>query len=133
MKYSIKKIFLILSMLFIATSAFAKEKTMYVAGKNVPLKENSNIFSKQINTLPYATAVEVLSSKGSWKRIRVINDYTIIGWVKESNLTSKKLSAVSVASTDADEIALAGKGSENKVNSNNNDEVEFVETEDNGK
>lgn len=100
----------------LSVSAYSAGKTMYVQEKNVPVKASASLFAKQTATVNYATAVEVLATKGSLTKIRVIDNPKITGWVKSSALTSKKLSLLTKVSTDAEEIALAGKGSINILN-----------------
>lgn len=115
MKNTTRKLFLMISLFVIASSAFAAGKTMYVSEKNVPVKANTSIFAKQIATLKYATPVEVISTKGNFTKIRSLNNSSVTGWVKTSVLTSKKLNN-ELVSTDATDISLAGKGNINSAN-----------------
>lgn len=109
-----KKI-IISSFLCLSSFLFAEETKMYVSKNNVPLKAGANIFSKQIDSLDYTTEVIVLETKGNWMKIKVSDDDSLSGWIKASNLTKRRLSALALASTNATELALAGKGSENTL------------------
>lgn len=111
MRKYIKSLVLILVLQIIGFSAFAAGKIMYVNGKNVPLKNSTSLFAKQITTLSYGTEVEVLETKGNFTKIKVVKSGKN-GWIKSSFLTSKKISSTGKISTDADEITLAGKGNQ---------------------
>lgn len=114
MKHFIKSIVCIFLTFFLALNLFA-ETTMYISSKQVQLREKATALSKKTGVLSFSTVVTVLETKGNWSKIQEIEEPFLIGWVKSSNLTKKKISALSIASTNADELALAGKGSINSL------------------
>ena len=105
--------------LIIAGSLFSapkqkSQKFMYVAVEELGLKNKAGITAKQIDTLMYGSRVVVLDEKGSWCKIQLWNDASVTGWVNSGSLTNKKIIVANVT-TDADQLALAGKGNEGKL------------------
>lgn len=123
MRHINKSIICIFITLFLSLNLFA-ETTMYVSYNQVQLREKATVLSKQKGVLSYATAVTVLETKGNWTKVQSVKDSSLKGWVKTSNLTKKKLSATALASTNVEELALAGKGSENSLKPQSLEETE---------
>ena len=105
--------------LIIAGSLFSapkqkSQKFMYVAVEELGLKNKAGITAKQIDTLMYGARVVVLDEKGSWSKIQIWNDASVTGWVNSGSLTKKKIIVANVT-TNADQLALAGKANEGQL------------------
>lgn len=89
--------------------------TMYVAVKTVSLKAATGFFAAEQGTLPYGQAVTVLQEKGKWLEVQAAQ-LSLQGWVASSHLTSKRiLSSGTRTSASTQELALAGKGFSEEV------------------
>jgi hypothetical protein len=89
---------------------------MYVAIKTVSLKSSTWFFASTKGTLAYGAQVTVLEVNGKWTRVRSVTQASLEGWTEAANLTSKRITASSSAtSASASEIALAGKGFSEEV------------------
>lgn len=115
--------------LLIAGSLFSapkqkSQKFMYVAVEELGLKNKAGITAKQTDTLMYGSRVIILDEKGSWCKIQLWNDASVSGWVNSGSLTKKKIIVASNTTTNSDQLALAGKGSVNKLRSPYEDEEE---------
>lgn len=113
-----KRFLFIFSILFSVTYLFAapenkssdKDKVMYVAIESLSVKTKASITGKEIGILNYGDKVIVTNEKGSWSKISFDKE-TLEGWVNTSSLTKKKIIASeNKVSTNANELALAGKG-----------------------
>jgi hypothetical protein len=88
---------------------------MYVAVKTVSLKAATGFFAAEQGTLPYGQAVTVLQEKGKWLEVQAAQ-LSLQGWVASSHLTSKRiLSSGTRTSASTQELALAGKGFSEEV------------------
>lgn len=86
-------------------------KPMYVSVVSLSVKDKASFFASEVGQLSYGEPVFVLAEKKSWTKIQSIDQEEIIGWVSEKSLTKKKLIASEGnVDTNADELALAGKG-----------------------
>lgn len=97
----------------IAVPLFAKPAVSekYVSVANAQVKEKASAKSKTVTTAPYALKVSILNEKGSWSEIQSSDFPEIKGWINTSVLSTRKLVASQEnVTTDAHEIALAGKG-----------------------
>lgn len=116
-----KKIhYTILFILLIAVASFAAESNMMsVQVKTSEVRAMPSFLGKIVARLSYGDRVEMLESKGSWIRVRLItadND----GWMHRAALTPKTIILRSGAgdahlAASSDEIALAGKGFNRQV------------------
>lgn len=100
---------------FIATAAWAGQK-MSVQVRTVPVKASPSFTARSVGTLKYGTRVDVMSEQSNWANITSPN-----GWVHLSALTKRDVGTVNknYAGNNAsyDEVALAGKGFNPKVES----------------
>lgn len=111
--HSLSRLFVCLCFVLFTAPLFAKPQSSvkYVSVANVQVKEKAAAKAKTVSTVPYALQVVVLSEKGSWSEIQAVDYPEVKGWVNSSVLSSRKLVASQeTVSTDAHEIALAGKG-----------------------
>lgn len=123
---------------FLTVPLFAKPQSSvkYVSVANVQVKEKASAKSKTVSTVPYALKVIVLNEKGSWCEIQAEEYPEIQGWVNSSVLSARKLVASQeTVSTDAHEIALAGKGfnstveeSYSQTHESHFEDVDFIES-----
>ena len=90
-----------------------ESKVMYVAVEELTLKNKASIVGRQCGSLVYGSRVFVTDEKGSWCKIKAFDDYSVTGWVNSSSLTKKKIIVASNTSTNASQLSLAGKGSQN--------------------
>jgi len=107
-----KKIIFYLVFIVCGTLAFAAAtKKMYVAVKTTALKTGTTLFAKKTATVSYGDEVTVLETKGKWSLVSVNSNSSKKGWISTSALSKRKIIASgSKVSTNADELALAGKG-----------------------
>ncbi len=114
-----KRILLFLMAFCVCVSVFAagrekRPQTVYVSVENGVLKEKPSRFGKELCTVDYGESLKVLGDDGEW--YQVFNELTgDTGWISVSMVTKKKIVVGRVASADADEIALAGKGFSQEV------------------
>ena len=114
---------LIISMgvlVFGAPAAWSAETgAMSVQVKQSPVRTAPSFMARIIGTLHYGDRVQVVSSQGSWTRVDLPGT-GLSGWVHVSALTRKRLSLKAGAedvnkTATSDELALAGKGFNKKV------------------
>ncbi len=97
---------------------FAKENEVrYVAVEKVFVKSGTGFFSKKLAELSYGQEVILIEENGKQSKVAVADEPSIIGWLSTSSLTSKKIVVRDnkSVSTNADELALAGKGFSQEV------------------
>ena len=102
---------LLLIALCISLSAEVGEKK-YVAVEKSYLKSSTWFFARKIEVVTYGQSVEIISEKGNWVKVKMLDDSSVTGWISEKSLTSKKivLRNDTRLSTSTEELALAGKG-----------------------
>lgn len=110
-----KHFFLFILFILISASLSAKSKKetkpFYVSVDSLSVRDKASFFGEETAELSYASPVYLLDEKKSWAKIQSIDDEEIIGWVNAKSLTKKKLIASEGnADTNANELALAGKG-----------------------
>lgn len=104
MKFN-KKILLAAVAMLISAVAFAE--TYYVSVKNSNLKAKPAGSAKNLVSVQYGDAVTWIKADGSWTLVKKGN---VEGWISSKAITKRKVVSGSKVSTDAKEIALAGKG-----------------------
>lgn len=92
-----------------------ESKVMYVAVEELTLKNKASITGRQCGSLIYGSRVFVTEEKGSWCKIKAFDDDSITGWVNSGSLTRKKIVVASNTTTNANQLALAGKGSQGRI------------------
>jgi len=93
-------------------SVFAKTGTkMYVKVEEAVLKESPSFWGKNGASVFYGEEVVILEEKNSWKKVQLVIDSSVSGWISESSLTKKRIVASGTrVSASTEELALAGKG-----------------------
>ena len=84
---------------------------MYVKVEEAVLKESPSFWGKNGASVFYGEEVVILEEKNSWKKVQLVIDSSVSGWISESSLTKKRIVASgSRVSASTEELALAGKG-----------------------
>ena len=84
---------------------------MYVKVEEAVLKESPSFWGKNGASVFYGEEVVILEEKNSWKKVQLVIDSSVSGWISESSLTQKKIVASgNRVSASTEELALAGKG-----------------------
>ena len=84
---------------------------MYVKVEEAVLKESPSFWGKNGASVFYGEEVVILEEKNSWKKVQLVIDSSVSGWISESSLTTKKIVASgNRVSASTEELALAGKG-----------------------
>lgn len=84
---------------------------MYVKVEEAVLKESPSFWGKNGASVFYGEEVVILEEKNSWKKVQLVIDSSVSGWISESSLTQKKIVVSgSRVSASTEELALAGKG-----------------------
>ena len=107
-----KNIFILILFCLCLSMIFgASNNKMYVSVEEVVVKDKPSFFAKSQDFVYYGDAVLVIEEKGKWKKIQLIEEPAVFGWVSTSALTKKKIVKTgSRVSASAEELALAGKG-----------------------
>lgn len=108
----------VLLLVILLTEAAAGRK-LRVEVKDAPLRSTPTPFGHVLKLLHYGDQVEVIEERGAWLRIRSLSGE---GWMHGSILTSKvaalKAGAATLpAAASQDELSLAGKGFNSRVES----------------
>ncbi len=112
-----KKSIFICFILLASTFAFAKAgDSRYVAVQNAEVKVKANSFAKATGTLQYAEEVEVVNEENNWTEVKSKANPNVKGWISSSALSKRKIVSSSF-SASASELALAGKGFSDEVES----------------
>ncbi len=102
----------------LALASAVQAETLRVQIQNGQVRSKPSFLGEVIATVAYGQNVEILSVQNGWQQVRTGEGKT--GWLHTSALTSKRIGAPTgngtVRSTaSSDEIALAGKGFNSKV------------------
>ncbi len=100
-----KKILTLAVAMFVSALAFSE--TYYVSVKNAKLKAKPSGSSKNITNVSYGDAVTWIKDSGNWT---FVSTGKAEGWISTNAITKRKIVRSSKVTTDAKEIALAGKG-----------------------
>ena len=100
-----KKLLSAAAVLLLSTAVFAE--TYYVSVKTSSLKAKPSGLAKNVATVNYGDAVVWVKEEGSWTLVSIGKKE---GWISTNAITKRKIVASNKVSTDAKEIALAGKG-----------------------
>ena len=112
---------LCLAFLAVQTAWGADAGSMSVQVKQSQVRTAPSFMARIVATLQYGDRVDIVSSQGTWTQV-FVSTGGVKGWVHTSALTKKKIvlkagaSDVSKTAT-SDELALAGKGFNKKVES----------------
>ena len=126
MKKHFLLVFLIILFTTLLTAKSKKDvKLMYVSVGELSVKDKASFFASDVGELSYGAPVYVLDEKKSWTKIQSVDTDELIGWVSEKSLTKKKLiSSDKNVTTNADELALAGKGFSKTIENAYSDEYD---------
>ena len=89
--------------------------TMYVAVRTVDLKSSTGFFAAKTGQLEYGAQVTVLQVNGKWSQVRSSANASLSGWTSTTNLSARRVLGGSTTSASANEVALAGKGFNQEV------------------
>ncbi len=115
-------LFAVLLICLTGAAAFAVgQKMMSVQVKKGEVRLTPSFLGKIVARLSYGDRVDVLEEKGSWTRIGLPGS-SASGWIHSSALTRKKIVLKAGAqnvqtAASSDELALAGKGFNQQVES----------------
>ena len=103
---------LIAAVLLMALAALAAQQ-LSVQVRESRLRDKPSYLGAATVAVAYGDRVDVLEERGPWRRVRTAAGES--GWLHESALTERKLTAASgdrdaQAAADQSELALAGKG-----------------------
>ena len=130
---NIRGIVVIVAFFCLAATVAAAPTWMNVQVRNGQVRANPSFLGKIVATLGYGDRVQVLEQKGPWARIQV-ESQAVQGWMHTTSLTAKSIilkagaEAVQQSAT-TDELALAGKGFTEQVESefrSKNPEMNFA-------
>lgn len=93
-----------------------------VQTREAPLRANPGPFARVLETLSYGQSVEVLEKRSGWMRVRV-KASGAEGWAHASSLTEREValeagSGEGAGGASDEEVALAGKGFNERVEKN---------------
>jgi hypothetical protein len=92
-----------------------KGGTMYITAKTIELKSDTGFFASARGTLKYGAAVTILQIDGKWAEVRSVGGTSVSGWTAVANLSSKRIVSSGVSGATSNEVALAGKGFDQKT------------------
>lgn len=120
MKHTISGLCLISCCLVMAVTVWAASDTYSVYVRKGQMRQQPSFLGQVIKELPYGEHVEVLSKNPPWLEVKDAAGDT--GWMHISALTSKRVKlqrdeSSAKSSATSDEIALAGKGFNQAVES----------------
>lgn len=102
------------------------KKTVYITVEHICSKNRPSFWGGDSDVFYYGDELKAVDSDGQW--LKVESDKTgKSGWVKESVLTTRKIKSKGIASVNAEELALAGKGFESNIETEQKDSVEEFE------
>jgi len=112
-----------------AAAAAEQPKSMSVNVKETQVRATPGYLGKVLGTLAYGDRVQVAQTQQGWVKVSVAGK-GLAGWINESALTAKKVvlsSGSSSASQEASsgEVALAGKGFNSQIESENRKDDSF--------
>ena len=110
-KHYLAAILIVLFTALLPAKSKKEVKILYVSVGSLSVKDKASFFSSDVGELTYGDPVYMLDETKSWTKIQSVDSDEVIGWVSSKSLTKKKLIASDKnVTTDADELALAGKG-----------------------
>lgn len=112
-----KKSISFFSLLLVGSLLFAKAGDLrYVAVKGAEVRAKASSFAKKIGALSYAEEVEIVSEGGNWTEVKSKANPNVQGWISTSSLSKRKIVSSSF-SASTNELALAGKGFNDELES----------------
>ena len=108
-------------------AVFGQVNTMSVTIKEAQVRSNPSFLGKIVALLPYGARVEVLERAGDWVKMELPSG---AGWIHSSALSRKKIVLSSGGGSvetgaSGEEIALAGKGFNEQVESEYQSDMHF--------
>ncbi len=91
-----------------------KSDTLWVSVETASLREKPGRFSKESAVVAYGTQLVLIDESGDWYYVRTEIDGKQ-GWIPSGMVTKRKIVVGHMASANADEISLAGKGFSQEV------------------
>ena len=120
-----RNLLMIICLAFVCLCAFsstaAAQKMMSVQVKEAQLRATPSHLGKIVARTTYGSQVTILETRGAWKKVSLAGGRSN-GWLHGTALTSKKIALRAGqsnvgSSVSRDEIALAGKGFSEEVES----------------
>lgn len=112
-----KKIILFGVALLSGAALFAKAgDSRYVAVQNAEVRASASSFAKKTGALSYAEEVVIVNEDKNWTQVQSKNNPKISGWISTASLSKRKIVSSSF-SASANELALAGKGFNDEIES----------------
>ena len=99
-------------------------KTVYITVEHIASKDRPSFWGGESNTFYYGDELKAVDSDGNWLKVENKKNGKT-GWVKDSVLTTRKIKSKGMASVNAQELALAGKGFGNNVEAEKDNVKEF--------
>ena len=105
--------------------------TMFVAIRALNLRSSTGFFASTTSTLEYGHEVTVLQTSGNWMEISSARNPAINGWVKTTSLSPRRILPGDETSTIAREVALAGRGFSQEIESSyrENGELNYADVD----
>jgi len=114
-----KKLIIIFCLVFLITGIAAAQVsaggTLYVAVRNLALKDGTGFFARTRGNLDYGARVTVISVNGRFVQVRSAANSSLTGWTAAANLSTRQVVAGTGSTATASEVALAGKGFNQEV------------------
>jgi len=109
--HSMKQIVFAALLCIIAAGLFAQKAgdTLYVNVQNADLRSSAGFFASTTGKVNYRDEVKALAVAGKWIQVQKSVDNET-GWIASANLTARKVTQQGGANASASEMALAGKG-----------------------
>ena len=112
-----KKIIVFGAAILSMAAVFAKAgDARYVAVKNAEVRASASSFAKKTGSLDYAEEVVIVSESKDWTEVKSAKNPKVSGWISNSALSKRKIVSSSF-SASANELALAGKGFNDELES----------------
>jgi len=108
---------LVLIITGIATAQMARGGTLYVSVREVDLKSSTGVFATSTGTLSYGASVTVLQVSGRFVEVRSTENASLTGWAASADMSTRRVVAGTTGTATAREVALAGKGFNQEVES----------------
>jgi len=131
-----KKIVILLVLIgciaYAAVAQAAKGGTLYTATKSLELKASTGFFAKTNGKLAYGDQVTVLQVNGKWVEVRSVSNSSVSGWSAAANFSARRISSTGSSGTaSASEVALAGKGFNQEVESSyrSNNQLNYADVD----
>ena len=115
MKKIVFFLFLVLLITGFAAAQASAGGTMYVAINTIDLKSGTGLFANTVGQLKQGDRVTVIQVSGRFLEIQSAANSSIKGWVPTADLSARQVVAGTSSTATAREVAMAGKGFNQEV------------------